>query len=343
MKNLWPKIFPALYGFIIYGTLRVVNDTMGKGFKFWERPLYVNIIEIFGVILVGYLFTSIIKRQERKYFINDASEITLKRFSKELLNVIGVALLVVNCTIIPMAAVTDDGLSLSDFVQINIIPTLYIVLYFTIRRGNFYVQAFVQSKIKLQQIENDRLNSELNFLKEQFSPHFLFNGLNNIYFQMDQSVPEAKKSVEKLSELLRYSLYQDQQKLVDISKEIEFIKLYSEVHKVRKDDRMQLRMDLKEIKGKIYPHLIIPLVENAFKYVEGSKPLIEIKLKEESGYVVFTVFNSKRAVKTDDASRSGIGLNNLRRRLDLLYHQNYDLEILDREHTFEVVLKLPIQ
>ncbi|MEQ8906778.1 histidine kinase [Ekhidna sp.] len=343
MKNLWPKIFPALYGFIIYGTLRVVNDTMGKGFKFWERPLYINVIEFVTVIIVGYIFTYIISVQERKYFSDDASELTLKRASKELLGVIGVALLVVYCTIIPMAAVTDDGLSLSDLVQITIIPTLYIVLYFAIRRGNFYIQAFVQSKLKLQQIENDRLNSELNFLKEQFSPHFLFNGLNNIYFQMDQSVPEAKKSVEKLSELLRYSLYQDQQKLVDISKEIEFIQLYAEVHKVRKDDDLELRVDLKKISGKIYPHLLIPLVENAFKYVEGKKPFIEMKLKKESGYVVFTVLNSKRAMKTDDLTRSGIGLNNLRRRLDLLYHQNYDLVILDREHTFEVVLKLPIQ
>ncbi|MEQ8628523.1 histidine kinase [Ekhidna sp.] len=343
MKNLWHKIFPAFYGFIIYGTLRVVNDTMGKGFKFWERPLYVNIIEIFGVILVGYLFTSIIKRQERKYFINDASEITLKRFSKELLNVIGVALLVVNCTIIPMAAVTDDGLSLSDFVQINIIPTLYIVLYFTIRRGNFYVQAFVQSKIKLQQIENDRLNSELNFLKEQFSPHFLFNGLNNIYFQMDQSVPEAKKSVEKLSELLRYSLYQDQQKLVDIAKEIEFIKLYSEVHKVRKDDRMQLRMDLKEIKGKIYPHLLIPLVENAFKYVEGSKPLIEMKLSKEDDHLKFSISNSKRQIEKVKDENNGIGLTNLKRRLELLYKNEHELYITNNKESFEATLMLPIQ
>ncbi|WP_420319068.1 sensor histidine kinase [Ekhidna sp.] len=316
---------------------------MGKGFKFWERPLYINVIEFATVILVGYIFTYIIRVQERKYFNDDASELTLNRAGKELLSVIGVALLVVYCTIIPMAAVTDDGLSLSDLVQITIIPTLYIVLYFAIRRGNFYIKAFIQSKLKLQQIENDRLNSELNFLKEQFSPHFLFNGLNNIYFQMDKSVPEAKKSVEKLSELLRYSLYQDQQKLVDISKEVEFIKLYAEVHRVRKDDNLDLQMDFNTDEGKIYPHLLIPLVENAFKYVEGKKPVINMKLNAKKEYAVFTIFNSKRALKRKDGERTGIGLNNLRRRLELLYHQNYDLEILDGEQTFEVTLKLPIK
>ena len=183
MKKIWNKIFPAIYGLIIYVTLRVVNDTMGDGFKFWERPFYVNFIEFLCVILVGYLFIYIFRYQERKYFNSDVVDITFNQIRKELFIIIGIALLVVNCTIIPMAAFTDDGLSLSDFVQINVIPTLYIVLYFTIRRGNFYVKAFVQSKLKLQQIETDRLTTELDFLREQFSPHFLFNGLNNIYFQ----------------------------------------------------------------------------------------------------------------------------------------------------------------
>lgn len=340
MKTAWDKIFPALYGFMIYGTLRVVNDTMGKGFKFWERPLYINVIEFVCVILVGYLFTYIIGVQEKKYFISNASEITFKRFSKELLRVIGVALLVVNCTIIPMAAVTDDGLSLSDFVQINIIPTLYIVLYFAIRRGNFYVQAFVQSKMKLQQIENDRLHTELNFLREQFSPHFLFNGLNNIYFQMDQSVPEAKKSVEKLSELLRYSLYQDQNKLVEITKEVDFINLYVEVHKTRRE-KLTLGLNLKNIDGQVYPHLLITLVENAFKYVEGDSPWIKMSLTKHNGELQFEIQNTFRKTASNSI-HSGIGLKNLKRRLELLYPQEHSFEISETDNIYIAKLNLPI-
>ncbi|MEP1032432.1 histidine kinase [Ekhidna sp.] len=340
MHSLWSKIFPAIYGFIIYGTLRIVNDTMGKGFKFWERPLIINVIEFSCVILVGYIFTYIIRTQERKYFVKDASEVTIKRFGKELLRVIGIALLVVNCTIIPMAAVTDDGLSLSDFVQINIIPTLYIVLYFAIRRGDFYVKEFISSKMKLQKVENDRLNSELNFLKEQFSPHFLFNGLNNIYFLMDKSVPDAKKSVEKLSELLRYSLYQDQQKLVDIQQEIDFINLYAEVHKTRKDDALQLLTEYEMLTGKIYPHLLIPLVENAFKYVEGTKPVIEIIAYAKKGYLIFKVRNSKRDIRhTSDSN--GIGIKNLKRRLELLYPNDHELNISEKNEEYCIELKLP--
>ncbi len=341
MKTLWNKIFPAIYGFMIYGTLRVVNDTMGKGFKFWERPLYVNLIEFSCVILVGYVFTYIIRFQEKKYFSSEASDITLKRFGKELLKVIGMALLIVNCTIIPMAALTDDGLSLSDFVQINIIPTLYIVLYFTVRRGNFYVKAFVQSKVKLQQIENDRLNTELNFLREQFSPHFLFNGLNNIYFQMDQSVPEAKKSVEKLSELLRYSLYQDQDKLVEVDKEMRFIELYAEVHKNRRDG-LDLKVNLRQIKGQIYPHLLITLVENAFKYVEGEQAQIKLEAIEDNDHLLFKVENTYRMM-TKNHSNSGIGLKNLVRRLELLYPNSHELDINQHEGVFIAKLKLPIR
>lgn len=339
MKDVWTKIFPALYGFLIYGTLRVVNDTMGKGFKFWERPLYINVIEFVCVILVGYLFTYIIRRQETKYFINDASELTLKRFGREMLKVTGVALLIVNCTIIPMAAVTDDGLSLSDFVQINIIPTLYIVLYFAIRRGNFYVKAFVQSKIKLQQIENDRLNTELNFLRAQFSPHFLFNGLNNIYFQMDQSVPEAKKSVEKLSELLRYSLYQDQNQLVEIAKEMKFIELYAEVHKTRRDKKLTLELKQDVTNGQIFPHLLITLMENAFKYSEGDEPFIKIQAIESNGRFEFAVENTFRPVAS--TSSTGIGIVNLKRRLELLYPNDHNLELKSNDHVFIASLNLP--
>ncbi|MEP0985144.1 sensor histidine kinase [Ekhidna sp.] len=342
MKNLWTKIFPAFYGFIIYGTLRVVNDTMGKGFKFWERPLYINIIEFATVILVGYIFTYIIRVQERKYFSDDASELTLKRAGKELLNVIGIALLVVYCTIIPMAAVTDDGLSLSDLVQITIIPTLYIVLYFAIRRGNFYIQAFVQSKIKLQQIENDRLNTELNFLREQFSPHFLFNGLNNIYFQMDQSIPEAKKSVEKLSELLRYSLYQEQNQLVEIEKEMEFIQLYAEVHRNRRDKKLILDLNIDTIKGKIYPHLLITLVENAFKYIEGENPKIKIAANEVNDQLRFVVENTYRPVESNP-SNAGIGINNLNRRLELLYPNEHKLKLKSYDKVFIASLNLPVR
>lgn len=342
MQSFQSKVFPAIYGFIIYGTLRIVNDTMGKGFKFWERPILVNVIEFTCVILVGYIFTYIIKIQERKFFIKDASEITLQRFGKELLKVIGVALLVVNCTIIPMAAVTDDGLSLSDFVQINIIPTLYIVLYFSIRRGNFYIKEFISSKLKLQKIENDRLNSELEFLKEQFSPHFLFNGLNNIYFQMDHSVADAKKSVEKLSELLRYSLYQDQQKLVDVQEEIDFISLYADVHKIRKDDRLQVNTNYKSVSGRIYPHLLVPLVENAFKYVEGNEPIIEISARVNSDYLIFEVLNTKREIQSKSDSK-GIGIKNLKRRLELLYPNDHELNVSEKNDKYFVTLKLPIQ
>ena len=98
------------------------------------------------------------------------------------------------------------------------------MLYFAIVRGNQYLKNYVGQKIQLEKIANDQLQTELKFLKAQYHPHFLFNALNTIYFQMDDNVAEAKKTVEKFSELLSYQLY-DQQQTVPISQEIDYLKI----------------------------------------------------------------------------------------------------------------------
>jgi hypothetical protein len=128
-----------------------------------------------------------------KRFSNDSKPINVKTILKEFLTVFIACQLLVSVTVTPMAALTDDGLGWNDVAILNIIPALYVMLYFAIVRGNYYLTAYVNNKLLLEKLTNDKLETELKFLKAQYHPHFLFNALNTVYFQMDESVEEAKK------------------------------------------------------------------------------------------------------------------------------------------------------
>ena len=218
MNFFWKYIFPTIFGLIIYTSVRLVND-FTAGFRFWERPFYITAIELGTVVLVSYLIQFMLNTFIDTFNKNTSKPICSKTIRNELITVFIGCAIIVNATVTPMAALTDDGLGLNDVAIINIIPALYVLLYFAIVRSNYYLKAYVDNKLQLEKITNDQLQTELKFLKAQYHPHFLFNALNTIYFQMDESVEGAKKSIEKFSELLRYQLY-DQQQTVAISNEM---------------------------------------------------------------------------------------------------------------------------
>ncbi|HAA11985.1 MAG TPA: hypothetical protein DCE41_09920 [Cytophagales bacterium] len=325
---------------MIYLTIRVINDTFDRNWYFFDRPFWLNSLEIVGSAFFGYFLAAILARMENVYFNRLGGEVTVSRIAKELFSVLGLTVASVHVTFIPLAAFTDDGLSWADYAQINIIPSLYALLFYGVRRSNFYIQQYVASKRRLDQLEKDKLQNELDFLKAQFSPHFLFNSLNNIYFQMNTDVPAAQASVQKLSELLRYQLYQDQQQTVPLRKESDFIRLYAQVHKQRRAEGLSLSLKLAESDTLIYPHLFLPLVENAFKYVEGATPFLEMTLTETDGSVDFCIRNSCRAGQMPRAE--GIGLKNLKRRLDLLYPENHRLTAEEVEGVFTARLTVQV-
>ncbi|MEJ7738495.1 MAG: histidine kinase [Chitinophagaceae bacterium] len=280
------------------------------------------------------------------YFIRRFSErrntpINGKTIVKEFAIVyLGCAMLI-NSTIIPMAALTDNGLQLNDFVIANIVPVLYVMLYFAIARGNHYLKAYVDYKLQLEKITNDQLQTELKFLKAQYHPHFLFNALNTIYFQMDENVAAAKKSIEKFSDLLRYQLY-DQQQTVPISQEITYLNNFIELQKARSSDKLRLHVnfDTSLNEDQIYPLLFLPLVENAFKYVGGDYEIKIAGIKIDAE-IIFEVENSvPRRVVTE--KKRGIGLENLKRRLTLLYPDSHKFVVHEKDNRFIATLKLNI-
>lgn len=338
MKRFWKYMFPIVFGIVIYTSIRLVNDTNG-GFQFWKRPFHTNAIEILSVIVVSYLIQFLLDYFIHRFSKQPARPITGKTILKEFAIVYFACAVIINSTIIPMAALTDDGLQLGDFVIANIVPILYILLYFAIVRGNHYLKAFVDNRLQLEKITNDQLQTELKFLRAQYHPHFLFNALNTIYFQMDENIVAAKKSIEKFSELLRYQLY-DQQQTVPVSQEIEYLKSFIELQKIRSSDKLSLDVNFAEsLNGQqVYPLLFLPLVENAFKYVGGIY-VIRIAAMKSGDEIQLHVQNSVPAeplpIKT-----GGIGLENLKRRLELLYPGRHELFIQKNKDTFVATLKL---
>ena len=338
MKSVWRYIFPVVFGLLIYATIRAVNDTTA-GQKFWTRPWQVNAIETTSVIVVSYLLLSVLNYFIKKFSRDSNKPINSKTILKEFGTVFLANFIIMNCTVIPMAAFTDDGLQVSDIVIIHIIPALYVLLYFAIARGNYYLKSYVAQKVQLEKITNDQLQTELKFLKAQYHPHFLFNALNTIYFQVDEDTATAKKSIEKFSNLLRYQLY-DQQQTVPVSREIEYLESFIALQKMRSSERLQLKVDFDKSLGgqQVYPLLFLPLVENAFKYVGGDME-IDIVAAQHNGHIHFKVENSIPTYY-DSVKTGGIGLENLKRRLELLYPQRHELNIEQMGDRFLAELKL---
>jgi two-component system, LytTR family, sensor kinase len=202
---------------------------------------------------------------------------------------------------------------------------------------------------QLHVVEGEKVSTELAFLRAQINPHFLFNVLNTIYFQINKENAEARNSVEKLSEMLRYQLYECTTDMIDISKELAYIENYVAVQQLRMEAGTDLQLKLPGDMGsfKIAPLLILPLVENAFKHISNfkdaarNKLYITISLEPEYQFVVNVVntYNSADPIELLKNS-SGLGLKNLERRLALLYPGKHSITRKHNESMFETTLKI---
>lgn len=214
-----------------------------------------------------------------------------------------------------------------DYMLINVCFLPILLIYYTIIRNEILYIRYNEKDLMLEKAKAGQSEAELKFLKSQYHPHFLFNALNTVYFQIDEHNEEAKKSIEILSGLLRYQLY-DIEKEVTLEQEISYLKDYISFQKIRMSERLILEtsfgIPVKD--AKIHPLLFQPMVENAFKYV-GGRYRIKLELKMENTNVMFEIQNTLSEVRMKaGANISGIGLCNLRRRLDLLYPNKYKLE-----------------
>jgi len=203
---------------------------------------------------------------------------------------------------------------------------------------------WVKTEAERKEAANFKLKSELQHLHYQLQPHFFFNSLNNIYSLVDISPDQAKSSIHSLSKLMRYMLYETNLEVVPLSKEIDFLKKYIDLMKLRVSDKtiVKYRFPSEETGIQIAPLLFISLIENAFKHgVSATKTsTIDINMTCNDSSVLFSVENNNFPKKTDDKSGSGIGLQNLEKRLELLYPGKFDFKSYLKDDRFVITLKI---
>lgn len=198
-----------------------------------------------------------------------------------------------------------------------------------------------------QELVTETMQSELRFLKSQINPHFLFNTLNSLYALTLKKSDLAPDIVLKLSEMMRYMLYECNEKWVPLSKEVNYIANYLELERIRQGNRVDIQFTVDGFVSdqKIAPLMFIPFIENCFKHGLGSqisKGFVLIRLEVRGNEIDLHIENSKaEAMPKQLHPRSGgIGLVNVRRRLDLLYPSRYKLDVVDAPTTYTVNLKL---
>lgn len=212
---------------------------------------------------------------------------------------------------------------------------------------------WIQSRARQQELEKEKLETELKFLKSQMNPHFLFNTINSIFVLIHKNPKMASDSLAKFSDLLRYQLYECNEQQIPLGHELGYLENFIELQELR-EDHNRIRLDIAIApyatgNYMIAPFVLIPFIENAFKHVSRKNDQnnwIKIELRFEKHQLYFCVANSisfthhssKEAVK-----HSGIGLKNVQRRLDLIYPGKHKLIIHQDDYQFDVKLQLELQ
>lgn len=224
---------------------------------------------------------------------------------------------------------------------------IHCVIAFLMVGFNIAVKLFFKSfrdEEMLKELEHQRLQSELQYLKYQINPHFFMNTLNNIHALVDMDAGKAKRTIVELSKLMRYVLYEASNRTILLSREIQFLDNYIALMKLRYTGRVRIECcmpdEVPEVQ--IPPLLFISFVENAFKhgvsYQEES--FIRVFMSVEDGRLAFRCSNSNHGRSVEQ--HHGIGLENIRKRLRLLFGQDYTLSINERDDSFNVLLIIPL-
>jgi len=233
-------------------------------------------------------------------------------------------------------------------------PGYWLYSYYNFSTAFFYLgftlalqfsKEWFQQRDHFQKLQIENLNAEIRYLKNQVNPHFLFNSLNTLYVQIDEVNTDARQTLEKISDMLRYQLYECNHERISIEKELAYIKNYIDIQKLRKENNFDINFnyDCSVKNFEIAPLLFIPFIENAFKHLSAfrNEPnIVDVCIKKLNNAVILNVENT---VSAGTGSRqNGIGLKNVKRRLDLLYPNHYTLEINNRQSLFKITLSIEV-
>lgn len=214
---------------------------------------------------------------------------------------------------------------------------------------NILVKKWEEEKSIRLRTEKDKVEMELSFLKSQINPHFFFNSLNTVNALTYTDVEESRNALKKLAAIMRYVLYNTSDEKTTLFEEIEFIKNYVDLMKMRSPNRVHIDFStqIQSPEKEIAPMLFLPFIENAFKHgisAQNESPIF-VSIRQENGLLIFQSKNKRFHEKTLDEfsqfEHPGIGIKNTRRRLELLYASRYQL-IIDHQTGFEVLLKIDL-
>jgi len=238
----------------------------------------------------------------------------------------------------------DKGFSL--VLSVSYLPSgMFIIVISSLFKTSKF---WNQSQVRLKELEHERTKAELAELKSQINPHFLFNSLNAIYALIDMDSDKAQEATHALSNLLRYVLNEKNEDMVPLADELKFTRDYIELMSLRfSSDMLSLKVEMPDAPdgGKIAPMVLMTLIENAFKHgISNAEPsFILILMHIDDGRLVATISNSVFPKSGDDRREGGIGLDNLSRRLELLYGDEAKMDVIMEEGAYTTKLEIPLK
>ncbi|WP_101447701.1 sensor histidine kinase [Aquimarina sp. MAR_2010_214] len=336
IKSIWFHIgFWIVYTaiFTIVGASYKGKYTEALTFELMNMPMRLIIVYFNYFVLLPKL---LLQGKTAKYFAYTLLTLIISGFIQRIINYEILSTLHTD--------MVDSGIWLPyKFLQASMIiasPLIFII-------GISVIWKVAELQKRAKTLENEKLQSELKYLKSQINPHFLFNTLNNIYGLTLESSKKAPELILKLSDFLSFSLYESSQRFILLEKEISLLNDFIDLEKSRFEDRVDVQVDIPEQidSVSIPPLILVPFIENAFKHSLKNETKIAhiiVKLEVINGQLIYEVINSKPEDTVDDSSLKGIGLQNIKKRLDILYNDRYQLDIKDEERLYTIVLRITI-
>lgn len=348
----WPYEKKALWSEVIYIILIVIVIPFFVGIQIWDQLSYtfslilVNILQMPSIILFYrvVLPKTLLKRKIKAFLLLFIPYLAIYELNGRL-----GAIIVIHLPFVPngyqglLKSGHPDSFTYSYFNQ----TFGYTFLLLLTATALALVKELFKQQQMVYEIAYDKIKIELNHLKAQVQPHFFFNTLNNLYTLSIQQSPTAPIMIANLSEIMRYVIYESEQDKVPLEKEINFICKYIALEKIRHNDPGVIEFELQGDAGlhHIEPLLLLPLIENCFKHA------LQKNLKDNTVKMVMVIddedliFQTSNKIDQDSskAAIGGIGLNNVKKRLELLYPNKHSLIIEQNDTFFEVVLTLKLK
>jgi sensor histidine kinase YesM len=329
----------AFWAVYISFTINHISSYQNSPQIHWGRVLTSTLISVLYIAIISYL----------NYFYFIPAFLIRKQFGRFL------AAFAISFGLITWLRIGIEGLVFGNssreaqimarpqLVVQNIISDLFIVLFVGLLR---FASDWLELDSRRRELETEKLSAELNFLKAQVNPHFFFNTLNNLYYLATIKSEIAPLVISKLSEVMRYMIYDSNHEKVELAKEIEYMQNYIGLERLRLEEGVPLEFD---VAGRtdilITPLILIAFLENSFKHgvCNGNdQSWIKARLEVEEARLTFRIGNSKPKSTTIPTEEEGIGLKNVKRRLDLSYPGRYKLDIEDTVDCFFVGLTIDL-